>query len=429
MPYEQAKEEAGTSNAYANYVLALLVLIAVTNWVDRTVIAVLLDPMKRDLGVSDTAMGLLNGFGFSLLYGVTAIPLARFADRRSRKVVLVAGVTVWSFMTMLCGLAANYTQLLFARMAVGASEAGGTPASQSLIADYFRPERRSVAFGVYSASVYIGTSLSALLGGWLGFHYGWRVALVSVSVPGLILGTLALFTLREPERGRLDPVKAPASRPLRAAIGVLAGNPTYRWITFAMAVLAIVNGATLVWTPALLGRVHHLDLKQLGITLAIAKGFAGVTGTILGGVIALKFARGGVYGQLALSAVVTLFAVPALALFTQTDSLVTTLAGIAIYQVLVGMPIGISFAAVQGIVPADVRALASATVTLFTTVIGIGGGPLLIGALNDAMTVRFGAEAVRYSLVCMAPLLSTGVFGYWMAARSYRRESERVSAS
>ena len=237
----------------------------------------------------------------------------------------------------------------------------------------------------------------------------------------MILALLAFLTIREPERGRFDEIKA-APRPFGPAAATLAGNPTYRWIIVAMSVLAIVNGATLVWTPAMLGRVHHLDLKQLGVTVAIAKGVAGVSGTVLGGVLALRFAKGGVHGQLALSALVTALAIPALILFTQSNALVLALAGVAIYQVLVGMPIGISFAAVQGIMPADVRALAAATVTLFTTVIGIGGGPLLVGALNDAMAARFGTEAVRYSLVSLAPLLAVGMVGYWMAARAHRRD-------
>lgn len=405
---------------YAVYTLILLTLIGVVNWMDRTVIAILLDPMKRDLGVSDTAMGLLNGFGFSLLYGITAIPLARLADRRSRKAVLVVGLAVWSVMTALCGLAGSYAQLLVARMGVGAAESGATPASHSIIADRFPPERRSIAFGVFATSVYFGTSLSALLGGWLGYSYGWRAALVVVSAPGLLLALLALLTLREPIRGRFDAGK-PTPRPFAAAVGELAGSPTYRWIILAMSVLAMVNGATLVWTPTMLGRVHHLDLKQLGITIAIAKGVAGVSGTVLGGIIATRFARGGVHGQLALSAFAIALAIPALILFTQTGSLGVALIGVAVYQVLVGMPIGISFAAVQGIMPADVRALAAATVTLFTTVIGIGGGPLLVGALNDAMTARFGTEAVRYSLAALTPLLVCGLAGYWLAARSHRR--------
>lgn len=416
----QQPEQPGSG--YAVYVLVLLTLIGVVNWMDRTIIAILLDPMKRDLGVSDTAMGLLNGFGFSLFYGITAIPIARIADRRSRKAVLVAGVTIWSLMTALCGLAGSFTHLLLARMGVGASESGGTPASQSIVVDYFGPQQRSVAFGVYSTSVYFGTSLSALLGGWIGFHYGWRTALVAVSVPGLILAVLAFLTIREPERGRFDELKA-APRPFGPAVATLAGNPTYRWIILAMSVLAIVNGATLVWTPAMLGRVHHLDLKQLGVTVAIAKGVAGVSGTVLGGVLALRFGKGGVHGQLALSALVTALAIPALLVFTQSNALVVALAGVAIYQVLVGMPIGISFAAVQGIMPADVRALAAATVTLFTTVVGIGGGPLLVGALNDAMAARFGSEAVRYSLAGLAPLLAVGMLSYWMAARIYRSDA------
>lgn len=418
-----SEQQKDGSSGYSVYVLVLLTLIGVVNWMDRTIIAILLDPMKRDLGVSDTAMGLLNGFGFALLYGVTAIPLARLADRRSRKTVLLAGLAVWSIMTALCGLAGNFIHLLLARMGVGASESGATPASQSIIADYFPPERRSVAFGVYATSVYFGTSLSALVGGWLGYTYGWRIALVAVSVPGLILAVLGMLTLREPERGRLDARKAQAQRPFRSAIAVLAGNATYRWIIVAMAVMAIVNGATLVWTPAMLGRVHHLDLKQLGMTMAIAKGVAGVSGTVLGGVIATWFAKGGIYGQLALSALAAALAIPALLLFTQSNTLIVVLVGIAVYQVLVGMPIGISFAAVQGIMPADVRALAAATVTLFTTVIGIGGGPLLIGALNDGMAMHFGDQAVRYSLACLTPALALGMIAYWRAARAHRRDA------
>ncbi|QNA85491.1 MFS transporter [Sphingomonas sp. So64.6b] len=413
-------------SGYAVYVLVILSMINVFNWMDRTIIAILLDPMKRDLGVSDTAMGLLNGFGFSLLYGVTAIPLARLADRRSRKMVLLSSIAVWSLMTAACGLAGNFLQLLMGRMAVGASEAGATPASQSLITDYFPPERRSVAFGAYATSVYLGTSLSALIGGWLGFHYGWRTALMAVGLPGLALALLGLLTLREPERGRYDLVKA-AHRSFRPAIAELATNGTYRWAIAAASMLAIANGATLVWTPALLGRIHHLDLKQLGLTVAIAKGVAGVSGALLGGLLATRFLRGGVYGQFALSALVAALAIPALIVFTQSSSLIVALIGVAVYQVLVGMPIGIGFAAVQGIVAPDVRALAAATVTLFTTVIGVGGGPLLIGFLNDQVTASFGPDAVRYSLLSLAPLMAIGCVSYWRAARVYKRTSSTAA--
>jgi MFS family permease len=327
-------------------------------------------------------------------------------------------------MTAACGFAGNFLQLLAGRMAVGASGAGATPASQSLITDYFPPGQRSVAFGAYATSVYLGTSLSALVGGWLGFYYGWRVALLVVGLPGLLLALLGLATLREPERGRFDSVR-PVNRSFRPAIAGLANNATYRWAILAASMLAIANGATLVWTPALLGRVHHLDLKQLGLTIAAAKGVAGVSGALLGGLLATRFLRGGVYGQFALSALVAVLAIPAMILFTQSNSLVIALVAVATYQVLVGMPIGIGFAAVQGIVAPDVRALAAATVTLFTTVVGVGGGPLLIGVLNDAAAERLGPEAVRYSLLILAPLLAIGAASYWQAARIYRRSIAR----
>jgi MFS family permease len=410
----------------ARHVLLILTLIGVCNWMDRGIVSILLEPIKAEFHVSDSLMGLLTGFGFSLLYAVASIPVARYADLHSRRNVIAVGVALWSVMTLFCGVAQSFAQLLLARMGVGAAESAGSAPSQSMISDFFPSERRPFAMGIHSSSVYIGNMVSALIGGWIGFRFGWRVALVAASIPGLILALVLFLTIEEPARGRLD--QAPV-RPLRLkeAATVLAADRVYVCIVLGLSSLAVVNGATLAWTPALLGRVHHLNLAELGVALAAVGGSTGVIGTVLGGVIASRIAKGNVRTTLLICAAAGLLAIPSLLTLTLGEGLPAVFFGIGCYQIFMGMPIGISLAAVQDLVPITTRALAAATVTLCVALIGIGGGPLIVGVLNDVLNESFAHHAVRYGLVMTAPFLVIGSMAYCLGARhlvtSRRQES------
>ena len=185
---------------YAYYVLGVLFVVYIFNFIDRQILAILLEPIKQDLQISDTALGFLTGFAFAIFYTVAGIPLARLADRWVRRSLIAISVAVWSLMTAASGLAQGFTGLAFARIGVGIGEAGCTPPVHSLLSDYFPPEKRATALAIYASGIYVGVGLGYWLGGWLNDAYGWRTAFMAVGLPGLLIALLVRLTVREPPR-------------------------------------------------------------------------------------------------------------------------------------------------------------------------------------------------------------------------------------
>ena len=196
------------SPAYLRYALGLLCVVYVVNFVDRQVLSILLQSIKEDLGLSDLQLGLLSGTAFGLFYATLGIPIARLADRFSRKGVIAVCLALWSAMTALCGTASGFATLLLYRVGVGVGEAGGSPPAHSMISDYFPPERRASALGVFSLGVPLGILVGFLAGGWLDEALGWRLAFVVVGLPGVVLAVVVALTLREPPRGHSEGLAA-----------------------------------------------------------------------------------------------------------------------------------------------------------------------------------------------------------------------------
>src|SRR5690606_22118481 len=214
------KAAAGVaSRAYRAYVLALLIAVGVLGWIDRNVFAILLQSIKAELALADTELGLLGGAAFGIFYATVGLPIARLADRTNRRTLLAVSLTLWSVMTALCGAAAGFATLFLARVGVGIGEAGGTPSSHSLLADYFPPERRGFAFAVLSLYIPLGFALGYLGGGWLNEAFGWRAAFAIVGLPGVLVAFVVRLTLREPRRGAAEQAAdTGAPPPLRASL-------------------------------------------------------------------------------------------------------------------------------------------------------------------------------------------------------------------
>ena len=198
-----ASDAQAPSQAQARWTLGVLFVVYAVNFVDRNILAVLLQPIKEELGVSDTAMGFLTGFAFAVFYTFAGIPIARIADRGSRRTVMAVGIAFWSVMTAASGLARSFTQLAIARIGVGIGEASATPAAHSLISDYFPPERRTRAIAIYNMGASAGVLFGLLLGGWLQQAFGWRVAFAVVGLPGLAIALLVRLTVAEVKEERL----------------------------------------------------------------------------------------------------------------------------------------------------------------------------------------------------------------------------------
>ena len=204
-------EASSLSRTYRSYALALLVVVNVFNYLDRQILSILLESIKRDLQLSDTALGFLTGIAFALFYTFAGIPIARWADRGLRRTIMALGLAVWSGMTTLTGLAQSFTQLALARIGVGVGEAACSPPAHSLLSDYFPPERRGTALSIFSLGVPIGIMIGYLSGGWINQYFGWRTAFFVVGLPGLLLAVVVRLTLREPPRGHSESLQTSTS--------------------------------------------------------------------------------------------------------------------------------------------------------------------------------------------------------------------------
>jgi MFS family permease len=413
----------------AHRALALLVLLYIVNYIDRQVLSVLLEPIKRDLGASDTAMGLLSGLAFALFYTTAGVPIARFADRGSRRSVIVWGVVVWSAMTAVCGLARNFWQLAAARVGVGIGEAALNPAAHSLISDYFPAERRATALAIFNMGGNVGVMLGFIAGGFIGETLGWRTAFMVVGLPGLALALFTRFALWEPPRGIGDGLRA-------ATVGSAADDaPTFREVaTFMLSQRTFVHvslasafyvfaayGFT-IWGASFLIRVHGLSLTETGVAMGLVQGIGGGLGTFLGGFLTDRFGRGDARALTFVPALGGLLSAPLLLLFLFAPSSNLALAGYAPAMVFSVFFVGPSYSVVQGLARVRMRAQAAALVLLTMNLIGLGIAPLVVGALNDALTARFGDEAIRYSLLVAAAASFWAVLHSLLAARTIRAD-------
>jgi predicted MFS family arabinose efflux permease len=286
--------DADTRFKSARYALAVLLAVYVLSFLDRQVIVILAEGIKKDLGLSDTQVGLMAGLAFALLYTLLGLPLARLADHpRTNRVGLIAlCVGAWSLMTALCGLANNFTQLLLARVGVGIGEAGGTPAAHALIGEMVEPAKRSSALAIYGMGIPLGSLLGLVLGGFLADKIGWRATFLTLGAPGVLVALLLVLTVKDPRRTGVQSVQAaPAAEPLKTTLGLLLASPAFVLLLAAATVVSFLGYGKGVWTAAFYMRSHHLSAGQVGLWLGLSSGLAGVFGTWLGGALAERFGR------------------------------------------------------------------------------------------------------------------------------------------
>ncbi len=417
---DRQRNEEPLTTGYSNYVLGLLFFVYVFNFVDRQVLAILLVPIKQDLGVSDTFMGVLTGFAFALFYTFAGIPIARFADRSTRRNVIAIGLLVWSSMTALSGFARSGWHLALARVGVGVGEAAGTPPAHSLLSDYFGPKRRATALAIYAMGVYVGVAGAFTLGGWLGAHFGWRTVFITVGVMGIPLAILVRTTIRELPRGfsETGPIQDIEPAPFWEAVGTLRRNRSFVLIVFATSLQSLFGYGMLTWGPAFLIRVHGMGLVEVGMTLGIAIGVLGAGGCYLGGVWADVMGRRHESWYMKLPALQTAALVPfALGFILSEDRTVALIFFCPMY-LLGAMYVGPMHSAIQGLVPPNLRATASATNLFVVNMLGLGLGPLLIGLLNDyVFAERFGQLAIRYSLLAALFFGALSSIVFWFSSQ------------
>lgn len=403
---------------YRYYVLGLLTVVYILNFLDRQILSILLPPIKAEFALSDTQLGILTGPAFAIFYTVFAIPMAAWADRGTRRTIIAFALTAWSAMTAACGLAANYAQLLAARIGVAIGESGGGPPSQSLISDYFAPHERATAMSVYYLGLPFGVLFGLVAGGYIAETFGWREAFFAVGLPGIAVALLVRFTLREPVRGQSEGLKVGSRPPLKETFAYLYRCKSYGHMVFGSALHAFVGYGLASWLPSFLVRSHGMSLLEISLWLGLIAGIGGGIGTLLGGYLADRLSVRDKRWPLWLPMLGMAGAVPFLfATFLVADPHVALI----IYfvpAVLNSFWSGPVHASIQSVVQVRMRAMAAAGLLFIVNLIGLGLGPLLIGILSDALEPRFGVESLRYALMSVFGFKIWCAWHYWRGSKT-----------
>ncbi len=413
-----------TSMRYRYLCVGILALAYTFNFLDRQILSLLAEPVRKELHLSDSQIGLLTGFAFALFYTFFGVPIAWFADRSHRVRIVALACGCWSLCSAAGGLAGNFLQLAAARMGVGIGEAGGTTPSYAIISDYFPPKERGKALALYSLGVPFGIAIGAALGGGVAAHYGWRAAFFAVGLPGLAIALLILTVVREPIRGSQD--GPPATREiapaeLGATIAMFFGNPVLRWTAVSTALGAFAGYGSSNWVPAFLMRHEHMTLGQIAIVYSVCVGVAVGFGTWFSGYLADRLSRRDprAYAMIPFwgSLVALPFAVGGyLAPNWQISLACLTVSGAA--AILYLAP---ALAVVQNIVPPQARSTSAALLLLVLNLVGLGGGPVFVGVISDMFKPRFGDGSLQIALLCGAPVLLLVMGACLMQARALGR--------
>lgn len=416
----QSQQQANFSPSYRRYVLFVLTGVYAFNFIDRQILVILQEPIKAELGLSDTQLGLLTGLAFALLYVTLGLPIARYADKNNRKNIVSISLMVWSAMTALSGLAQNFIQLLLARVGVGVGEAGGSPPSHSIISDYFEPEKRATALSIYSSGVYIGIFLGFVVGGIIAQNYGWRVALYSLGIPGILYALLVWITVKEPIKGSTDKANAAESEySFQQVLSTLFGKNTFVFIALGSGFQAFNNYGIGNWLPSFLGRVHGMELQTIGITLGLIAAIGGGLGTFMGGYITDRLRERNIRWYCWLPALaIAVNILPSLLVFFGANTQMV-LGVLLISYFLAALYLGPSIAITHSLVPAQMRAFASAVLFFVLNIIGLGLGPFVVGFLSDMLEPSFGKEAIRYAYLVTIFTSIIAATLYYLGARHY----------
>jgi MFS family permease len=456
------------SKGYSTYVMWLLLGIYIINFLDRQVLNILIEDIKLELTLTDTQMGLLGGLAFAIFYTVLGIPIARLAERKNRAYIIGTSVAVWSGFTALCATAGNFWQLIAYRIGVGVGEAGCTPPAHSLIVDYVPKEKRASALAFYSMGTPIGSLVGLVMGGLVADAYGWRAAFLVAGLPGLVFALLAFFTLKEP-RARLARHSAQVQAGMATfgeTLRYLGTKKTFWFIAFAAAIKAFIGYGHAPFTASFFFRNHTEEVARLatyfgdifgfdlqsrgfvGLALGIMGGTAGAIGAIAGGLIADRFGRNDLRAYMVTPAIASLVTIPVYITAVTIGSAPVAFCLLAINAFLGTLWYGPVYGTAQSVVPPHMRATAAAILLFIINLIGLGLGPVAVGALSDlsanmmltnaglsveACKTAVGAakatcasavgEGVRYALIISALFGLIAFACFWIARKTIREDN------
>ena len=411
--------------------VALLILTAVgtVNFVDRQILSVLAEPIRQELHLSDTQLGLLTGLSFALFYAAMGVPAAMLADRVNRVRLVAAACLIWSFFTGACAFANSFWQLALARFGVGTGEAGGTAPSLSILADYYPPERRPAVIGLFTVNGPLGVFIGASLGGWAAGEFGWRGAFLLVAAVGAVAAVILAVAVREPPRGALDPGHGrepakPAS--LGATVKLFLSRPTLRLQLLAAGLSAFVSYGMLNWIPAFLMRVQGMPLAEMARWFGPAAGLSFGIGIWGGGALVNWLGARDLKAYAYVPGVAALITGPSLAVALMASSWQMSLLFMLVPMVTCTMFTAPALALVQNLSPIAARATATALVLLAFNIVGLGGGPLAVGMISDTLAASGEASPLRTALLCLVPIAVLASLGYLALSRVVERDAANV---
>ncbi len=418
-----ASQQQPVSDGYAHYVLGVLFIVTMLNFLDRQIIAILAEPIKQDLGLSDTQIGLMAGFSFALFYTTLAIPVAALADRWNRSRIIAIAIAIWSVMTVLCGMATNFVQLFLARIGVGIGEAGSAPASHSLLAHIFPAERRAGALGILGMSIPIGAFIAYAGGGWIVENMSWRAAFMLAGLPGILIAMVIWFTVPDP-RGRVTLAEAFKPREggvtLRQALRELSLKPAYWHLVAAGVLVQFVAYGLGSFYGGLFVRTYGMGYGELGWKLGVLVGLSGGFGAWFGGRIGNWLDSRRTALSLLVCGLVLAISTPGMIWAVYAGNADLAIVILAIPTFAATFYYGPSFSAIQTLASDPTRALAVAIYLLIAGLLGLGLGPVFVGALSDWFAGGVEADAgpaLQKALAVLALFNIWAGLHYWLAYR------------
>jgi MFS family permease len=413
--------------AYAYFVAILLAVVYTFNFLDRQVLSILQELIKKELNLTDSQLGRLAGLNFAVVYTTLGLPVAWLADRGNRVRIIAIACAVWSVCTAATGKATNFMQLALLRMGVATGEAGGSPPSYSLIADYFPPEKRGTALAIYSLGVPFGMLLGSAAGAWTADHYGWRVAFIAVGTPGIVLALVLWLAIREPKRGQMDAfakgeTKHADSPSIIDAIKSYVTTPTLLLTALSSGSSAFVGYAMLAWAPSFLIRVDGMTQMEIAQYYSFVSGIAMAIGTFGSGWIVDRWSSRNKRAYALVPAIAFIITIPFFLGVIYAPGWPLALACLAVPSLLNNMYLAPAITVVQNGVSPSQRTMASAILLFVLNLIGLGLGPWYVGALSDYFKPEYGNESLRWALLGLLPFIVLTVIAHFAASRTIKRD-------
>ncbi len=408
--------------------LWLIGFVAFINYVDRQAFSVVQDDIKLEFTLSDTALSLIAGPGFAIIYALAALPIARYADRADRPHVIAGCLAVWSLATAACGVVNSAWQLLLARMTLAVGESGAGPAGLSLLTDIFPPERRAMVIGFIQAWSSAGLSFGVILASVLAAHMEWRTVFITLGLPGLLLALIVRVYVIEPKRTAAFHTARKDIVSIGEAVRIILANPVLRWIAVICVCAAMIGFALLMWGPSFLRRVHGFDKTQVS-WLGWAIGAGLISGNLFAGWLGDRFGRVKLKFNAFLAAGGLLLAIPFTFGFIFLPDPMLALACFVASKFFLTLWLPPTIAVIFAIVPTGMRATMSALVNMTLILAGVGFGTFVAGLISDVYAAEFGEESIRYALATVSLVLFVAVAAALMVARGLGDVGPAVEAA